>query len=212
MQVPTKASKGRRLPRGRGRGRDRGATLPEYALALAALVVASLGAIAALERASSEEVNNQAECVASRPPPPTCQLPPIVTTTTITPGPPPPPPPPPPADAVGSFSNPGSAYDPAPPGPNWQAGADFTLSSAGTPIEGAVVRVRVTGPAPFPSSPPFYASCTTNAAGNCRLTFDVPDTGLAAGSVVFRVDDVNIPNEAYPMPTYPGDVSIARPA
>jgi hypothetical protein len=212
VQVPTTASHGRCPSRDRARRRQRGATLPEYALALTALVVASLGAIAALERASSEEVNNQAECVASRPPPPGCQLPPIVTSTTITPGPPPPPPPPPPADATGSLNNPTASYVPGPPGPEWQARADFTLSSAGTPIEGALVRVRVTGPAPFPSAPPFYTSCTTDASGNCTLSFDVPTSGLATSNVVFRVDDVNIPNEAYPMPTYPGDVSIARPA
>jgi hypothetical protein len=192
--------------------RERGATLPEYALALAALVVAALGAIAALERASSEEVNNQAECVASRPPPPGCQLPPIATTTTVNPSPPPPPPPPPPADAVGTLTNPSSAYVPGPPGPNWQARTDFTLSSAGTPIQGAVVRVRVTGPAPFPVAPPLYASCTTGATGSCQIVFDVPSTGVGAANVVFRVEDVNIPDEAYPMPTYPGDITIARPA
>jgi Flp pilus assembly pilin Flp len=52
---------------------DGGATLVEYALIVALVVVASFGAIQFLTNQSEAEVATQADCVSTRPPPPSCQ-------------------------------------------------------------------------------------------------------------------------------------------
>lgn len=56
---------------------DRGATLVEYALVLALIVVGSIGAINLLQSSAETEVNNQADCVSMRPPPAGCGYSPI---------------------------------------------------------------------------------------------------------------------------------------
>ncbi|MCD9622650.1 hypothetical protein [Rhabdothermincola salaria] len=67
------------------RRRDRGATLVEYALILALVVVAAVASIQFLTNQSEAEVANQADCVSTRPPPPSCQARAVTTTTTTIP-------------------------------------------------------------------------------------------------------------------------------
>ena len=55
--------------------RERGATLVEYALVFAMLIVGSLGAIQFLTDNAKEQINNNADCVSKRPPPVECQTP-----------------------------------------------------------------------------------------------------------------------------------------
>lgn len=61
---------------------ERGATLVEYALVVALLVVGAIGAIQFLQREGSAEVAAQADCVSTRPPPPSCQIRAVTTSTT----------------------------------------------------------------------------------------------------------------------------------
>jgi Flp pilus assembly pilin Flp len=63
---------------------DRGATLVEYALIVALVVVASFGAIQFLTTQSEAEVATQADCVSTRPPPPSCQSRAVTDSTTST--------------------------------------------------------------------------------------------------------------------------------
>lgn len=68
-----------RCDRGRTRARrQRGAAVVEYALALSLLVVAGIGAAQFLEDETAAEVDNQADCLSTRPPPTTCQSEPLV--------------------------------------------------------------------------------------------------------------------------------------
>lgn len=63
-------------PKGR---REAGATLVEYSLIVALLVVTSIGVLDFLTERANDQVNNQADCVSTRPPPPECQAPPVPT-------------------------------------------------------------------------------------------------------------------------------------
>ena len=65
--------------------REHGATLVEYALILAVVVVGGLGAIRYLTDQGSAEVADQADCVSTRPPPPSCIRASVTTVTTVTP-------------------------------------------------------------------------------------------------------------------------------
>ena len=67
------------------RRRDRGATLVEYALILALVVVGAVASIQFLTNQSEAEVANQADCVSTRPPPPSCQARAVTTSTTAVP-------------------------------------------------------------------------------------------------------------------------------
>lgn len=71
-------------PRTRAHLRERGATIVEYSLLVAAVVVVSLGAIQNLQDNSEAEVANEFDCVSERPPPPTCQKRAVTTTTSTT--------------------------------------------------------------------------------------------------------------------------------
>lgn len=59
-----------------------GATLVEYSLIIALVVVPSIGAMNYLTKQANKETNNQADCISTRPPPPSCQVRPVTTTTT----------------------------------------------------------------------------------------------------------------------------------
>lgn len=61
--------------------RERGASLTEYAVVFALVAVVSLVSIDYLADEGEKEVNNQVECVESRPPPPGCQIPSVTTST-----------------------------------------------------------------------------------------------------------------------------------
>jgi hypothetical protein len=102
---------------------SRGATGADYALVLTLVVVTSIGAINFLTDRASDETQNQADCVQTRPPVDGCQLPPLIPTTTTTlapPGPPPPPGPPgppTPPDPCDTDPSPASCFEPPPPPP-----------------------------------------------------------------------------------------------
>lgn len=71
------------VPRRRSRLRGSiGATLVEYSLIVALVVVPSIGAMNYLTGKAKNETNNQADCISTRPPPPSCQVRPLTTTTT----------------------------------------------------------------------------------------------------------------------------------
>lgn len=73
-----------RVSAGGVRGRaERGATLVEYVLIVAAVVGLGLLAIRFLTSEGSAEVASQADCVSTRPPPPSCIRPVLTTTTTV---------------------------------------------------------------------------------------------------------------------------------
>jgi Flp pilus assembly pilin Flp len=65
--------------------RELGATLVEYSLILAVVVVGAIGAISYLADRGSAEVADQADCVSTRPPPPSCIRASVTTVTTVTP-------------------------------------------------------------------------------------------------------------------------------
>jgi hypothetical protein len=66
----------------RGRA-ERGATLVEYVLIVAAVVGLGLLAVRFLTSEGSAEVASQADCVSTRPPPPSCLRPVLTTTTSV---------------------------------------------------------------------------------------------------------------------------------
>lgn len=154
-----------------------GVTGVEYALVVSLVLVGSIGAIETLGDNSRDEVNNQANCVSSRPPPVSCQLEPLVTTTTnsipvtMTTAP-----------TTSSTSTTTTVVNPSTvtitnavsvrTGPSsWNAQATVTvLGPSGTPIAGAVIEVEVF----VDNQGPFFLSCVTNASGSCQLLFNVP--------------------------------------
>lgn len=168
--------------------RERGATIPEYALLVALFVVSSLGAINFLSAEGEEETQNQADCVAERPPRASCQVPAIITTTssvvpstTASTSPP----------GTGTTSTTGSTAPTTAPPPNefawspatgpvandddadgyWTVDSGFAVTDADSnPVEGAVVKVRWR----LPGGQTFPQQCTTAADGTCNVTFDSP--------------------------------------
>lgn len=165
---------------------SRGATLVEYALVLSLFVVVSLGAMDFLSDSADREIDNQVDCVSERPPPPECQLVAVTTSTTLDPTPTTATTAPPVEEKAPvliergrTFSNPGDPW--------WVATqVELTLESNDdvpiiSPLPGVTVRARVRLVEPGSVSPPyallpqeFFISCTTDAAGQCELRFDVP--------------------------------------
>jgi Flp pilus assembly pilin Flp len=170
----------------------RGATLVEYALGIALVVVVAIPAVNWLSGNADKETNNQAECISTRPPPASCQVRAAV------------PPAPDGGDDEGGEG--GEAADPCedadggaipgcvpeePPPPPLPIGAtwagragttgsqrwvevDIGLSrSDSTPVAGAqvVLRFEITEPSDLGS---FFGDCTTNSAGVCTVRFDSP--------------------------------------
>lgn len=193
---------------GRGRGSQsraaRGATLVEYALGVAFIVLACAAAAAALDTGARGEVNNQANCVETRPPPVSCQRPALTTTTTSgnpsTTSTTVPPTVPPAADSTAtSFS---SVFNPA---PFWQGTVNYSVISQGSPVDGAIVRVRATV---NPSGSVFFVNCTTGASGQCAAVFDTPFSDTQ--TVIFTVTDVEVP-PGFATGTLPGPTTVSRP-
>lgn len=163
----------RRVRRG-----DRGATVVEYALVLALFVVASIAAAQFVEDETGKEVDNQANCLSTRPPPTSCQLAaidpvgggaagnggpnggggvPTTETAVVLP-----------AGAPQTTSN----------GPLFDAEVGFTLTdTSGQPIPDEVMtaRVTVTPPPINPASRAgefFYVDCVTDNDGSCTFEFN----------------------------------------
>jgi hypothetical protein len=176
---------------------SRGATMVEYALIGALLVVASIGAIEWLSGQSEAETEQQAECISARPPPPGCQIPSAATTTSTSIGGPPPtsatttlpPPIPPPSET--EPVDPGNVVPG--PGPNTWAitGPIFTVQTGDDPpfpIQGAVIQFRfevqdpTTGEWVVIETQP----CTTGTNGQCSPppTFTWDNTAYLANPVV----------------------------
>lgn len=165
---------------------DRGATLVEYALVLALIVVGSIAAINALDSRGREQVVNQAECVSMRPPPPGCQITPITTSTTET-GPPITGSTMPPAEpATPRLTSSGAArVSQVDEIPRWaefdvELGREIPIDYGGgeEPLVGVAVRAEAR--MVDPSSPAhylteiFYPFCVTDDSGRCAIRFEVP--------------------------------------
>lgn len=198
---------------------SRGATLVEYALVFSLLVVGALGAMDALTDSASEEIDNQALCVADRPPPTDseaderCHFAPTPTDV-ITPDP--------------SIVPPTTA----PPNPNPDvyvitAGpTDQTTDGGWTVMQPVALTVqRWSDPLP-PSEPapgirvrariqlkdpntgdnlpdPGFTDCVTDGAGECTLEYTVPFPDvLQVTLLVIGVDSPNPPDTMPPMATF----------
>jgi hypothetical protein len=179
----------------------------EYALVLVLFVLAGVASIKFLERVSGEEVDNQANCIETRPPPVSCQILAVTTTTTAPPDPsttsttvalPPP--------LQLGFVNSQAVADPSAPA-GWYAELEVEVSDTEGPIEGSSVRVGllVTNPA---GSQPFYSNCLTLADGRCSVRFDPPVT--TAQTVSLEVYDIIGPGERVPE-TLPAPVVLSKP-
>lgn len=185
-----------RVDRGHRRSwRDAGAAAAEYALIFAVFVAGSVGAFEYLTRATTAEVNNQADCVSTRPPPPSCNyresrptttttappsttVPPTVTVTSST-------------TSTTTTTLPPTTTTTIPPTNGawvssgtvrvnaslWYARAEIQLTSGGNPVAGARVvgAVRILNP---PTGQVFLVECTTAANGRCELRYDVPYTDV----------------------------------
>jgi len=190
-------SKGRHVARVRG---SVGATMVEYALVLALVVVPSVGAVKYFSTQSAKQTNNQADCIAKRPPTNSCQVIAITTTTTTTP-------------ASTTSTAPATTTTTAAPttttaAPSatlaWDVGAsvytasprqvtlklNVTSSPGSTPLPGAVVTFTM---ALYSGSPPSYvtslsATCTSDAAGVCSATWAVPTAASQVSATVRSVD------------------------
>ncbi len=158
--------------------RQRGAAVVEYALALSLLVVAGIGAAQFLEDETADEVDNQADCLSTRPPPTSCQSEPLVAA----------------GGGNQSSSGPGGgggtpASSPATIGPavtvatapagaryDVLIGVDLFEDPAQTmPLEGVVMTAQVTITQSSVQSRIgqfFYVDCVTDAAGHCDFDFD----------------------------------------
>ncbi len=157
---------------------QRGAALVEYALAVSLLVVASIGAVQFLEDETAAEVDNQADCLSTRPPPTTCQAEPLVAAggnnqASSGPG--------------GGGGTPASSpaaigstvtVATAPAGARYDivVGVDLFEDPAETvPLEGVVMTAQVTitqSSVPSRIGQFFYVDCVTDAAGHCDFDFD----------------------------------------
>ncbi len=213
----------RRFGRGvrrRGLFGDRGATLTEYALGFALIVVATLPAVQWLNTEAGNETNNQAECVSMRPPPESCQVRAAI---------PPPPDPggedeepedpdveaPDPCAPVEGILPPGCEEPEPPPEPNVGTiappvggtadGKQFTntvvtvTAADGSPVANArvVLRHAITDPV----NEAFLAACTTDDTGSCTVTFNSPYPGTKKVTVsrhgVYTTLPVNGMTEVY---------------
>lgn len=200
----------------RGPAASRGATVIEYALVFALVMITAIGAVQFLEDRSRDEVDNQAECVSMRPPPASCLLTAITTTTTLVP----PsitvttvPPPPPASPIVRPVGLARASVDPETPrwveldiSVNVEQAPD--LGGGEAPVPGAIVRGRVRlvdplDPAVFLPDE-FFVNCTTGAGGQCTLRFDVPFTDVTR--LQLEVTGVDADAE----PTFPAPILLDK--
>ncbi|MCU0311184.1 MAG: carboxypeptidase-like regulatory domain-containing protein [Acidimicrobiales bacterium] len=193
--------------------RDAGATLVEYALGAALILVVGIGAFNFLSSEATQQANTQAECISSRPPPPGCVRTPVpapvgptttgvAPTTTLTP-----PSTDPPASTTTTAPPPTSTVVGGPavsqiivgdPLGRWEISAPITVTDpGGQPVAGAVVEGRIEL-----GRQPFVVGCTTDAAGTCNITFGP----IPAGETSLRLTVVSVqsdPPAALPLPVYP---------
>lgn len=190
----------------------RGLALVEYALVLSLLVIASLGVINTLEDDTGDELDNQADCISSRPPPPSCQLEPLAPTTVPSGG----------GggdDGGGGSGTPEQAtLGPAPtvttsPGvTDYDVEAVLTVTDdAGDPIAGEVISIRVEvtqSLLPSRVGSFFFVDCVTDDAGVCTASFDSrwPDVT----EVSFDVISIGI-DTPYEFTGYEPDIIVPRP-
>ena len=163
--------------------RDRGATLVEYALVFSLVAVVAIGAVQFLQDESDQEVNNQADCVSSRPPPSGCNYAPVPSEVSH-PDPaytPPPTPAPPPVASPRATLGGMAIISPNP----WTVSGPVHVETQPlgdplpppTPNQGVKVRASVVMYYADDSQVlgGFGTECVTNGAGDCNLEFTVPD-------------------------------------
>jgi hypothetical protein len=192
---------------------DAGVSLVEYALGIALIIVASLGAFQYLSNQASRQSQQQADCISTRPPPPSCvrtpvpatttstTIDPASTTTTLTP--PSTDPPPTTTEPPRATVTPGAGVATRNPDNSWRIDAPITVTDpASAPVPGAVVTARV-----LLGTQPFVVQCTTDAAGTCTLTFggttafdSIPATQATASMAVLSIQST--PGAVGPFPTY----------
>lgn len=149
-----------------GARRDLGVSLVGYALVLGLLVTTAVGSITLIESASTDEINNQANCVSQRPPPVSCQPRTVTTTTTTT--------------TPGPTTTTTSPIVPTPVTISvtsvtasivlftWQADVVVdVVDDLGNPIAAAEISVRFQAP-PAPAE---TITCTSDATGACTLSW-----------------------------------------
>lgn len=165
-----------------GPANDRGVTLIEYVLVFTSLVLVTAAGAKYLQANANQQVSMQANCISTRPPPASCQVRAISTTTTLVP-----PPttattaPPPPSEASWT-----SLSWPAATG---LAGTLKVTTSAGSPIQGAQVFLKVTC---TPSGNVLWPTAFTDASGNITISpsgyNSCPTSDTSAVVMVVRID------------------------
>ena len=175
--------------------RDQGATLVEYALILAFVVVGSIGAINYLTAEGDDQIENSADCVSERPPPPSCQIR-AVTTTSATTSPLPSTTLPPTTTTVPPSSQATALIISPNPTPA-QVIASLTLTTTepdgeGQPVvvgvAGAVVYFDIVTTAPG-GNQVTTATCTSAADGSCSMTTALPYSDATSFEIrVVRID------------------------
>jgi hypothetical protein len=185
----------------------------EYALALALLVVACIGSLQYLEDETGEEVDNQAECISTRPPPPSCQIPAAA-------------PAPDPSNPSGVSGDPGSGspatavanistpvVGPQAPTPSGTYDIDVTVNltdDTAAPIQGQIVTAQVVVTQATSATRVgdfFYVDCTTADDGSCTFSFD--SRWGTVDEVRFEIKSIGI-DTPYQF-TAPAPVLIGRP-
>ncbi len=179
------------LPRrpDRGMRSDRGASLVEYGLGVALIVVASLVAMNFLSTSAADQAAKESDCISSRPPPASCVRTPVpgVTTPTSTAVPPtsttltPPSTDPPPTTAPPPQSSltAGVATLTVRGDGTWVISAPVTVKDrADAPVAGAVVTARI-----ILGRQPILVECTTDAAGTCALVVDPIPTDVTSATL-----------------------------
>lgn len=159
--------------------RERGATLVEYSLIFAFLVVIAVGSLQYLTTQAEEQVANQADCVATRPPPPACQVPALDTTTTLVGSPTTAPPVTIPGGGTASWTTPLTSV-------GTTVSGTLTVGMSGTPIPDALVWYSVTC---NPGGSTFYLDpVNTDANGMAPLTASCPTGSTSAVITAYRID------------------------
>jgi Flp pilus assembly pilin Flp len=212
MERTSRLSKFERLTRMLRRS-DRGATLVEYALVFSLVAVVSIGAIEFLQAQSEEEIDNQADCVSDRPPPSGCSFAPVPSDVSFPdPGYSPPTSAPPNAEDIPTFAI-GVGSDTV-TGTAW--GIDLPVSLVKSvsadppvpdePVPGVRIRAEIRLQDPLDPSADLAlvgnTECTTDAAGECTLHYDVPFEDVDIARMRIIGIDTN------PAPPVPPDVAI----
>ncbi|MGY6500362.1 MAG: Flp family type IVb pilin [Acidimicrobiales bacterium] len=193
---------------------SRGATLVEYALITALLVVVSIAALEFLTNTADGEINNQAQCVSDRPPPTGdagCGFAPVPDDVT-TPDPNiAPPTTGAPVDDPDTYTiEAATAFE---DGPGWTVVLPVTVlvevqEPPTDPTGAPGIRVRARIQMRDPNNPPNnlpdpgFTECITNAVGQCELRYTVPfDDVQEMTMLVIGVDAPGAPSDFPPMIT-----------